>query len=104
MDYKLPLNSRFKQTFMHVMAENGFLVLETVPQDSATIYGKSQPNLVMFKSNSQFTKEKSITAATIKTVEKSCKVDGAALEFRKSVVQVKRGSKESCANLVKVSN
>ena len=38
-------------------------------------------------------------------LEKFCEVDGAALEFKRSVVQVKRGSKEiaqSCANLVKV--
>ena len=68
-DYELPLNSRFKQTFMHIMAENGFVVVEIVPQDSATIYRKSQPDLVMFKSNSQFMKKKSITAATIETGE-----------------------------------
>ena len=71
------------------------MVVGNLPYDGVTIFGKSQPDVVIYKSRIGYIKGRGIVGA-----------DGVALELKKSVVNVKARSPElaqSCANLVRVS-
>lgn len=105
LEYELPLNKRFVTQFTKIIERRGFVVSDTLPQSSVTIFGKSQPDLVFYKANEGYEKGTRIMGATISS-DISWEVCGATMEFKRSPVHLKTKSQplaQSCANMVRLA-
>ena len=106
LEYELPLNKRFVLQFKDIVESKGF-VADSLPQDSVTIFGKSQPYLTIFRHKGEFIKGKSVMGVAISADQEAhWEVTGATLEFQKNVVHLKTRSSslaQSCANMVHIS-
>ena len=102
LEYELPLNKRFMEQFKEMIEDRGFVVVDTLPQDNVTIFGKSQPDIIIYRSEGRYIKGTSVTGAAISI----CEISGATLELKKNAVHLKSRSPQlaqSCANMVRVS-
>ena len=87
-----------------------FVVMDSLPQDTVTIFGKSRPNIVVYKSKGRFIKDGSTVAGAVimdDTGMQECKDKGVTLELKRSVVHLKFRSAElaqCCGNMVIVSD
>lgn len=87
------------------MEVKGFVVTDKLPQDKVTLFGKSQPDVTIYRSQGGYVKENTIVSASICTGD-SWEVIGATIELKKSAVHLKRRSAEitqTCANMVRVA-
>lgn len=110
LDYELPLNKRFTNQFKQLVESKGFVVTDTLPQDGVTIFGKSQPDMIIYKSKGGFMRGRSVMGATIcidtPVDQQAWEVTGATLELKRNPVHLKSKSPalaQSCANMVRVS-
>ena len=106
LEYELPLNKRFIDIFTEMLEPLDFVVTDSLPQDTVTIFGKSRPDIVVYKSKGRFIKDSSTVAGATIMDEGECEVNGATLELKRSVVHLKSRSAElaqCCANMVRVS-
>ena len=61
VDNEIPLNKLFKRQLASLVQQERFVVLQSLPQDSITLFGKSQPDIVIYKSD----KERAVVGASI---------------------------------------
>ena len=104
LNHEVPLNKRFIKEFSKVIETQGFVVAESLPQDKVTIFGKSQPDITIYKSKGEYIKGKRIIGASICTQDQGWEVIGATVELKKSVIHLKsRSPEQACANMVRVA-
>lgn len=71
LDYELPLNKRFIAKFMKILEPKGFVVADSLSQDkNNTMFGKSQPDLTIYRSRGKYIKGKSVMGASIYSDQK----------------------------------
>jgi len=72
LEHDLCLNLRLIEQFSKIAQPKGFIVDRSLPQDTATIYGKSQPDLTIYKSDGGYIRGNQIVGATIKLARSMC--------------------------------
>lgn len=73
-----------------MVERKGFVVTDSLPHDGALIFGKSQLDIVIYKSNSGYMKGRSVAGAAISVdPEGACEVIGVTLEMKRSVMHLK---------------
>jgi len=108
LEHELSLNFTLIEQLSKIAQPKGFIVDKTLPQDTATIYGKSQPDLTIYKSDGGYIRGTRIVGAAIKTCEDDMhyEVTGGAIELKRLPVHQKgQKSKEllqAFANMVRV--
>lgn len=107
LDYELPLNKRFANQFKEMMEKKGFVISDSLPHDNVTIFGKSQPDVAIYKGNGEYVKGKKVIGAAICTpTQPTCEVSGAILELKIKEVHLKSRSKalaQAIANMIRIS-
>ena len=106
LDYELPLNKRFIRKFKEMFQAEGFVITDSLPHDNVTIFGKSQPDVIVYRSDSNYINGRSVMSVTF-SVGMVCEIAGATMEFKKSeVCHLKFKSPQLaqlCANMVRMS-
>ena len=108
LDNEVPLNKRFYKEFSETVQGKGYVVTDSLPEDSVTIFGKSQPGIVVYRSDGKYVKEKRVVGASITKESLSVQVVvGSSMEFKKKSVHLQSKPTsflaQACANMVRVS-
>ena len=62
LEYELPLNKRFVKQLQSIMLTRGFIIEGSLPQ---TIFGKSQPDVTIYRTDGRYIREKTIVGASV---------------------------------------
>ena len=95
LDYELPLNKRFVKHFTKLVERRGFVTSNSLPQSNVTIFRKSQPYLVFYKSRGEYEKSNKIMGAgissdtSVNTCDTCWTLAGATMELKRSIVHLK---------------
>ena len=106
LKYELPFDKRFVGKLQCVIESKGFVVGQNIPQDSFTIFGKSQPDAIIYKANGEFLKDTAIIGASICMQDQWWEVKGATLGLERAKVHLESRSKEMtqcCVNMLRVA-
>lgn len=101
LDYELPLNRWFINRFSELIQEKGFVVEKSLPQDNVTIYGKSQPDMTIYRQEGGYIRGTTIVGASLNVeLKESWEVVGASVDFKSNdsqeVLQI-------AANMIRVA-
>ena len=106
LDYELQRNKHFLNEISRIAAKEKIVVDKTLPHDDFSIYGKSQPDATMYRSNGGYCRGSTVTAAAITTTA-LFEVVGGTVEFKNEEVHNKsENSKpvlQAFANMVRVA-
>lgn len=106
LEYGVQRNKHFVNEISRVAAKEKIVVDETLPHDDISIYGKSQPEATMYRSNGGYCKGSTVTAAAITTTT-LFEVVGGTVEFKNEEVHNKpensRPVLQAYANMVRVA-
>ena len=65
LEYELPLNKRFVKQLQSNILTRGVIIEGSLPQDSLTIFGKSQPDVTIYRTDGRYIREKTIVGASV---------------------------------------
>lgn len=89
INYELPL---FFDRLSHAVMRHGYVVDRTLPRDSVTMYGKSQPDISIYRTGGGYIKKTTIVGAAIDIcpLEGDVQVSGGTIEWKTVPVHQKR--------------
>jgi len=106
INYELPHNQRFFERLCEAGEKIGFVVSKTLPQDIMTVYGKSRPDVSIYRDEGRFISGKAVTGAILSEQSYSV-ISGGAIELKNYEVHHKNIESpevaQAVANMIKLA-
>ena len=106
INYELPLNQRFFERLSEAGEKIGFVISKTLPQDSTTVFGKSQPDISIYRAGGGFITGTTVVGATLSEGSNAI-VRGGSIELQKYCIHHKSlestEATQALANMVRLA-
>lgn len=106
INYELPLNLRFFERLSEAGEKIGFVISKTLPQDSMTVFGKSQPDISIYRAGGDFIAGTTVVGATLSDGSNAI-VKSGSIELKKYCIHHKSlestEATQTLANMVRLA-